>query len=362
MIDFELNEEQALIIETVRQFAENEIRPVAREAEEARKIDPALLAHSHELGLVANALPESLGGGGERSAVTGALIAEELAWGDLGIALAILSPSLTALTLMDAGTEALQAQILPSFLRGDFLPGSLALTEPRSDNDPLEPRATAKRDGGEIVLAGTKSMVPWLDGTRSSVVLAAEDGEPQLFLVPADRPGLKVQNDEYMGVQALRTVELQLEGVRIPAEQRLESGGRAGIQNLLNRARVAQSALAVGVSRAAFEISRDYAKERETFGAPIATRQSIAFMLADMAREIDAARLLVWEAAWLLDAGRDCTREVTLARNFTQQTALQVTDAAVQVLGGHGYIREYLPELLLRNARGFAVFEGLALI
>ena len=362
MIDLEPTEEQQLIIETVRQFAENEIRPIAREAEETRHIAPALLSQAHELGLVANALPEALGGGGDRNAVTGVLIAEELAWGDLGIALAILSPSLTALSLMDTASESLQDQVLPAFLEDDFAPGSFACIEPRTDCDPMQPEATAKLDGDEFVLNGTKSMVPWLSGTRFVVVVASEEGAPQLYLVPADAPGVQTNADEYMGIQAFKTVELRLDGVRVPRANRLERGAADGIQQVLNRARVAQSALAVGVSRAAFEVARDYAKQRETFGAPIATRQSIAFMLADMAREIDAARLLVWEAAWRLDAGLGCTREATLARNFSQQTSLQVTDGAVQVLGGHGYIRDYLPELLLRNARGFAVFEGLALI
>ena len=362
MIDFEPNEEQQLIVETVRQFAENEIRPVGREAEESRTIESALLAQAHELGLVANALPERLGGGGDRSALTGVLIAEELAWGDLGLALAILSPALSALTLIDTASEALQERAIPPLFGEVFVPGSLALIEPRSDSDPLQPQTTAKLDGSEIVLEGTKSMVPWLPGTQNVLVVALEDGEPGLYWVPVDATGLVASPDEYMGIQAFTTAEIELHGVRIPESNRLENASAAAIQQLLNRARVAQSARAVGVSRAAFEIARDYAKERETFGAPIATRQSIAFMLADMAREIDAARLLVWEAAWRLDTGLDCTREATLARQFTQHTSLQVADGAVQVLGGHGYIRDYLPELLLRNARGFTAFEGIALL
>ena len=162
-----------------------------------------------------------------------------------------------------------------------------------------------------------------------------------------------------MGLGALPTVELALDGVRVPADHLLEAPAAA--RDTIHRGRIAMAASAVGVARASYEIARDYAKERETFGAPIATRQAIAFKLADMAIEIDGARLLVWEAAWRADQGESFEREATLALRQASEVALTVTDGAVQVLGGHGYTREYLPELHLRNARGFATFEALAL-
>jgi alkylation response protein AidB-like acyl-CoA dehydrogenase len=157
-------------------------------------------------------------------------------------------------------------------------------------------------------------------------------------------------------------VELGLDGVSVPATARL--GGDAGIDHraIVNRGRVGLAATAVGVARASFEIARDYAKQREAFGAPIATKQAIAFKLADMAIEIDGARLLVWEAAWMLDRGEDATREAALASQQAQRICLDATDGSVQVLGGHGYIRDYLPEMHLRNARGFSTFEALTLI
>jgi len=362
LIDFEPSEEQKLIIDTVRQFAANEIRPAAHEAAESRSLPKDALSQAHELGLVAHGLPEAYGGGGERCAITGALIAEELAFGDLAIALAILSPGLLGLPVSDFGTEAQQREVLPGLLTDAFVPGSLALSEPSFRFDPFHPETRARRDGDGYVLRGEKCFVPWLDGGDSVLVIASEGDAAQAFLVPRNAAGLRATPERNMGLDALPTVELALEDVRVPAAARL--GGESGIDPhpLVNRGRVGLAAAAVGVARSSFEIARDYAKERETFGAPIATRQSIAFMLANMAIEIDAARLLVWEAAWCLDQGADATRETTLAYQQTARVALEVADGAVQVLGGHGYIRDYLPEMHLRNARGFANFESLLLV
>lgn len=362
MIDFEPTDEQKLIVETVRQFAENEIRPKARACEEAARLPDELLASAHELGLVANALPVECGGGGERSALTAALVAEELAWGDLAAALAILSPSLLALPVADFGSEEQKRTLLPRLTGGTFSPGSLALVEPGFRFDPFRPATTAKRDGQVYVLDGEKTQVPWLEGGDSVLVIATEAETPAAFLLPRDTEGLAATPEWHMGIRALPTVELRLRGARVPAAGRL--GGEGGVfdlRQLVNRGRVGLAAMAVGVARSAFEVARDYAKQRHAFGQPIATKQAIAFKLADIAIEIDGARLLVWEAAWKLDRGEDATREATLAQKQVQRVALEATDGAVQVLGGHGYIRDYLPELLLRNARGFASFEALTL-
>jgi alkylation response protein AidB-like acyl-CoA dehydrogenase len=362
VIDFEPSEEQQMIVETVRQFATNELRPHARDANESGKLPAAVLTQAHELGLVANAIDDAFGGGGERSAVTGALVAEELAWGDLGIGLAILSPSLLALPIQDQGTDAQKAECLPRFTSDCFCPGALAVVEPRFDANPLRPETSARREGEEYVLQGSKCFVPWIDGGESVLVVADDGGRPQGFLLPRDTAGLNATPESNMGLEALPTVLLSLDGVRVPVAARLGGEKGANLPALLTRGRVALAATAVGVARAAFEVARDYAKERETFGAPIATRQAIAFKLADMAIEIDGARLLVWEAAWMLDAGQDVGRAAVLAHQQAAKVALEVADAAVQVLGGHGYTREYLPEMHLRNARGFASFEALALV
>jgi len=361
MIDFQPTDEQQLVIDTVRNFAANEIRPAARECDESRQLPDKLLASAHELGLVANALPESAGGGGERSAVTGALIAEELAWGDLAIAAAILSPALLSLPISEFGTED-QRKRLAQFTGARFVPGSLAWVEPRFDSDPFRPRTAARRAGAEFVIDGAKCFVPWLAGGDAVLVVASEGGALAGFVVPRDAAGLRAEPERNMGLLALPTAELTLSGVRVPAAAKLGGDAGADLRRVLNQGRVALAAMAVGVARAAFEVARDYAKERRVFGVPVATKQAIAFKLADMSIEIDAARLLAWEAAWKLDQGHDATREALLAKRQAQRVAMEVADGAVQVFGGHGYIRDYLPEMHLRNARGFASFEALALV
>jgi len=361
MIDFQPTDEQQLVTDTVRQFAANEIRPRARECDEAKQVPEKLLDQAHELGLVANALPESAGGGGERSAVTGALVAEELAWGDLSIACAILAPGLAAYPIAEFGSAA-QQQELQHFTGPRFAPGSLAWVEPRFDSDPFRPRTTARRDGAEWVLDGAKCFAPWLANLDAVWVVASEGGTLAAFRVPCDAKGLAAERERNLGIQALPTAELTLTGVRVPASARLGEDAGADLRRVLNQGRVALAAMAVGVARAAFEVARDYAKERQVFGVPVATKQAIAFKLADMSIEIDAARLLAWEAAWKLDRGQDATREALLAKRQAQRVALEVADGAVQVFGGHGYIRDYLPELHLRNARGFTSFEALALV
>lgn len=361
MIDFEPSEEQALIIDTVHQFAENEIRPRAREADESGAPPRALLASAHELGLIANGLPESLGGGGARSALTGALVAEELGWGDMALAFAILSPGLVGYPVADHGSASLQQQILPGLLAADFLPGSLAVVEPRFDFDVFHPHTRATRDGAGWRLDGRKCHVPWLDGGRDLVVIASDAQGLAGFVVSREAAGLAAQAEKNLGLCGLPTAELVLDGVRVPTEARLEAGD-AELRRLVDRGRIAIAATAIGTARAAFETARDYAKQRETFGQPIATRQAIAFKLADMAIEIDGARLLVWEAAAALDRGDDAAREVRLAQDQTARIGLFVADSAVQIFGGHGYIRDYLPELHLRNLAGLASYEGLALV
>jgi len=211
------------------------------------------------------------------------------------------------------------------------------------------------------VLDGVKCQVPWLDGTTHVIVIAAQEDALAAFLVPSDAAGLSTERERNMGLNGLPTVELTLAGVRIPAAARLEADETA-IRDVIDRGRIAVAAAALGSARAAFEVSRDYAKERETFGQPIATRQAIAFMLADMAIEIDGARLLIWEAAAAMDRGEPAGRLTRLAQDQITRIGLRVADGAVQVFGGHGYIRDYLPELHLRNLAGLSSFETLALV
>ncbi len=307
MIGFEPDDEQQLVIDTVHQFAEQEIRPLARPSEEARELPRALLETAHELGLVANALPAEFGGGGERSAVTGALVAEELAWGDLALALAILSPGLCALPRAEAGGANGEAALRP-YLEGAFCPGALAWSETSLGFDPYHPETRAEATGDGFAISGVKCQVPWIEGLREVLVVASEGDAAGVYSVASDAPGLRTEPEAQMGIGALPTAVLHLDGA--PA-QRLDG---VDLRRLLAQGRVGLAAMAVGVARAAFEVARDYAKEREAFGAPIATKQAIAFKLADMAIEIDGARLLAWEAAWQLDRGEDAGRAALLAR------------------------------------------------
>jgi acyl-CoA dehydrogenase len=364
MVSFELSEEQRMMRDSVGEFAREQIRPAARAADESGAIPAELIAKAWQLGLVQGPIPEKLGGNGDtRAAVSGAIIAEELAWGDLAIALHALAPRLLAFPVLEMGSDEQRERHLRRLAGAEFAAATAALMEPRWDFDPSEFATSARRDGAGFVLAGRKCMVPLATAAETILVWAAEESGVGGFLLARDTPGLEIgEREKNMGLKALATFELELNGVRVGAEARLGGEGGADFARVMSQSRVAMAALGVGVARAAFEYARDYARERKAFGVPIATKQAVAFMLADMAIEIDAARLLAWEAAWHLDRGADSFKESYLARNYVAAAALKVTDNAVQVLGGHGYIREHPVELWLRNARGLSAIEGLATV
>jgi alkylation response protein AidB-like acyl-CoA dehydrogenase len=369
MISFELTDEQRMILEMVEAFARDEIRPAARPADEEGQVPPAAVRKIWELGLTRGVLPEEFGGdGGQRSAVTGALVGEALAYGDLSIALHALAPRLAAFPILEMGTAGQRARYLPDFAKNEFRAGSSALVEPRYDFDSFSIKATAVRDGSRYVLNGEKCYVPLARESEMVMVYAASNPAAgpagvDAFLVPRDSPGLLIsEREKNMGIKALATYGLSLRNCVVEAEARLGEEGGINFIRLTSEAKVALASMAVGVARAAFEYARDYALERRAFGKPIATKQAIAFMLAEMAIEVDASRLLAWEAATRLDKGEDALKESYQAKNYVAAAAVKITDNAVQVLGGHGYIREHPVEMWLRNARGFAGFEGLATV
>ncbi len=359
MVSFEPSEDQQLVRDPVASFAREQIRPAARAADESGEVPDALVQQAWELGLVQGAVPEACGGHGDaRSAVTSALVCEELAWGDLSIALHVLAPRLATHPIIELGSAAQQQQVLPAYTGARFVAAAAALTEPSFNFDLNECATTAARRNGSIVLNGAKCYVPLAAEAQHTLVYAHGEQGLGAFIVPRDTPGLAVVGREQnMGLKGLATYELQLNDCAVPAENALQGD----LRPVLNRMRIASASLAVGVARAASEYAREYAKERKAFGVFIAQKQAIAFMLAEMAIEIDAARLLTWEAAWKLDRGEDATREACLAKRYAATTALKVADNAVQVLGGHGYIRDHLVELFLRNARAFGVLDGLAI-
>ena len=358
-----------MVRDVVTAFAVEQIRPAARAADESISVSPELVAKSWELGLVRGCLPENVGGYGDpRIAVTGAIVAEELAYGDLSYAFHVLAPRLFAFPVMEMGTEAQRQRYLPPLAGDNFVPATAAMMEPSFDFDPADMGTIAQPGTANYIINGVKCYVPLAAESETLLVYAAERPAEGLagveaFLVSRDLPGLQIsEREKNMGVKGLATYELTLDRCQVPAENRL--GGEQGINfsRLLSQARVAMSAMAVGVARAAFEYARDYAKERKAFGAPIATKQAIAFMLAEMAIEVDAMRLLTWEAASSLDKGNDALKQSYQARNYSAAAVLTVADNALQILGGHGYIREHPVEMWLRNARAFGVVEGWAMV
>jgi acyl-CoA dehydrogenase len=361
---FEPSAEQKMLIDVVSRFAQNDLRPVSRDADEGADFSATTVNKGWELGILQASIPEEYGGFGDRSAVTSVLAVEELAWGDLAGSLAILAPNLFAIPILLVGSESQKEKYLPEIIEGEWLPFTAAMIEPYFDFDPNDLRTEAVDAGNVYILNGHKINVPFADKAKAMIVYAKLDGKPQGFIVPGETNGLEIGlRHKLLGINALPNYPVRLKDVRVPKENRL--GGEEGcdISLVLDASRIALAAAALGVSRAAFEYSRDYAKEREAFGVKIAQKQAIAFMLAEMATEIEAIRLLVWEAAWMQDNHKpETSKSAYLALTGAIDLAMQVTDRAVQILGGHGYIREYPVEMWMRNGRGIANLAGIALI
>ncbi|HSB00414.1 MAG TPA: acyl-CoA dehydrogenase family protein [Anaerolineales bacterium] len=365
MYSFEPTEEQQMLVEAVGKYASNDLRTAAREAEEGGELPQKLVGKGWEIGLLQASIPEAYGGFGERSAVTSVLALEEMAFGDLAGTLAVMTPSLFATPILLAGSEEQKQTYLPKVIEGEWTPYTAAFIEYAFDFDPNSLKTTATLSGEEVVLNGEKALVPFAKEAEAILVYAGVNGQTQGFLVAKDAPGLTVseEREKLMSLSALPLYRVKLDNVKIPASKRL--GGAAGhdFEPVLAAMRLATAATAVGVANAAFEYAREYAREREAFGVKIAQKQAIAFMLAEMRTEIEASRLLAWEAAWKLDTGKeDACNEAYLACVGAADMAMMVTDRAVQILGGHGYIREHPVEMWMRNGRGFAMFTGLAIV
>jgi acyl-CoA dehydrogenase len=365
MYGFTPTDEQKMLVDAINRYAKGDLRPKAHDADEECKLPPQLISKGWELGILQASVPETYGGFGERSTVTGALAAEELAFGDLAGAFAILAPSLFVTPTLIGGTDDQKKEFIPAVIEGDWPAYTSALIEPSFDFDPNNLKTTATKDGGDYLINGLKTYVPFADKAEAMILFARLDDKTQGFIVRKGSAGLIVNSERQrlMGVNALPLFEVKLEGLRISKKNRL--GGENGHQfaPILAAIRVANASLAVGVARAAFEYARDYAKEREAFGVKIAQKQAIAFMLAEIATEIEAIRLLTWEAAWKLDTGKeDAEVSAFLASTGAMDMVMMVTDRAVQILGGYGYIREYPVDMWMRNGRGFAAFTGLAIV
>jgi acyl-CoA dehydrogenase len=365
MYSFEPTEEQQMLVDAVGKYAANDLRTAAREAEEGGELSNTLVNKGWEIGLLQASIPESYGGFGERSAVTGVLALEEMAFGDLAGTLAVLTPSLFATPILLAGSEEQKQAYLPKVIEGAWSPYTAALIEYAFDFDPNGLKTMASLRGDHFILNGEKAFVPFAKDAEAILVYADFEGVTQGFILPKDTSGLTVsdEREKLMSLNALPLYRVTLDSVKVPVVNRLGGENGHDFEPILASMRVATAATAVGVANGAFEYSMNYAKEREAFGVKIAQKQAIAFMLAEMRTEIEASRLLTWEAAWKLDQGKeDAATEAYLAATGAADMAMMVTDRAVQILGGHGYIREHPVEMWMRNGRGFAMFTGLAIV
>jgi acyl-CoA dehydrogenase len=363
-VSFALTEEQVALRDLAHEFAEKEIRPKAAEYDE-RSTHPAdVIEKAHEVGLMNPHIPEEYGGLG-LSIFDGMLIGEELSWGCSGIAVSIVANMLGSAPIVLAGTDEQKRKWLPPLVESPLL-CSFALTEPNAGSDVSGIQTTAVREDDEYVLSGSKMFITNAGHAAWIVVFASTDrslGHRGLsaFVVPTDLAGVTIEKHlDKMGQRATDTSALAFQDVRVPAESRLgeEGEGFKIAMRTLDHTRPGTAAGAVGVARAAYEHSVEYSRERVQFGQPIAMNQGVNFLIADMAAEIEAARLLTWQAAWLLDHGKRATLQSSFAKRFASDTAMKVTTDAVQIFGGYGYIKEYPVEKLMRDAKLFQIYEG----
>ena len=365
-ISFALTEEQKALRQLAREFAEKEIRPKAAEYDEHSTHPADVIAKAHELGLMNPHVPEEYGGVG-LPGFDGMLVGEELSWGCAGIAVSIVANTLGAGPVLLAGSDEQKREWLPPLLEEPIL-CSFGLTEPDAGSDVARIKTTAERHGDEYTLSGSKTFITNAGHAAWTVVFAKTDASKghrglSAFIVPMDSPGVTVEKHlDKMGQRSTDTSAFSLQDVVVPAGNRIgEEGDGFKIAMLtLDYTRPGTAAGAVGVAQAAFDYAVEYAKERVTFDVPIAMHQGVNFLVADMATEIEAARLLVWQAAWMLDSGygRRATLYSSFAKRFAADTAMKVTTDAVQVFGGYGYIKEYPVEKLMRDAKLFQIYEG----
>lgn len=368
MLDFTLTEEQQSLQKLVRDFAQNELAPIAPELDEEQRYSPEIVEGYYKLGLLHYAVPEQYGGAG-LGTFDGVLFAEELGAADSGMASCMGGNILGLMPFLISGSPELKEELLPKHTAGPNL-AAFCLTEAGAGSDVASMRTSAVLEGDEYVINGTKQFIT--NGNIASLysVFAKEDPEQRhrgisAFMVPADTPGVSAgKKENKMGNRSSPTSEVIFDNVRIPAHFRLGEGldGFKISMMTLDESRAGVGINAVGVARAAMEAATAYAKERVQFGKPIASLQAIQFMLADMAIKVDAARLLCWKAAWMHDQGLRNTKESAIAKCYAGDIAMQVTTDAVQVMGGYGYMKEYPVEKYMRDAKLHQIWEGTAQI
>ena len=363
LFDLEPTEEQQMIVETVREFAAEQLRPAAHDADAKAQTPDGLLSRAAELGIGAFGIPEELGGfGTERSVVTNVLVAEALAHGDMGLAVSVLAPSAVSTVLVQWGDAEQQSTYLPAFT-GDQPPvAALALHERGALFDPRKPRTRAKRTPSGYQLDGVKALVPRAADGELFVVSADLEGRGgALFLVEASTPGVTVTPDPAMGLRSAETGLLQLDKVKLPPSALLAGGDQKVLQEVVRLSRLGWCALATGTGRAVLDYVIPYVNERKAFGEPISHRQGVAFMVSDIAIELEGLRLVTLRAASRAERGLPYAREVALARKLAADKGMWIGSAGVQLLGGHGYVKEHPVERWYRDLRAAGVMEGAVL-
>ncbi len=366
---FNLNpdDEQQMIAETVKDFATEILRPAAHEADAKAAAPAEILERSAELGITMINVPEEFDGANEqRNVVTNALVAEAMAYGDMGLAVPLLAPSGVATTLTNFGTAQQQATYLPDFA-GEKVPQSaVVIAEPKPLFDAFNLSTKATRVPSGYRLNGVKSFVPAAGSSELFIVGAALDGRPALFLVESDSVGLIVEADPGMGVRAAGMGRLLLQDVAVPASAVI--GGTEGdaafaaYRDVVRLSRLGWAALAAGTGRAMLDYVIPYVNEREAFGEPISNRQAVAFMVATMATELDGLRLVTLRGASRAEQGLSFAREAALARKLTIDKGLQIGLDGVQLLGGHGFTKEHPVERWYRDLRGAGIGEGIVVL
>jgi hypothetical protein len=364
LFDLTPTDEQQMLRDSVRDFSLARLRIAAADADAACATPPELLAQANELGLATVGVPEQLGGVLEqRSAVTSVLMSEALAQGDMGIALACLAPAGVSTALSLWGDAEQQATYLPAFVGEDPPAAAIAVMEPRPLFNPFKLQTKARAANGGYVLDGVKALVPRAgDGELFVIAAELERSGPALFLVESKTRGVSVEADPGMGVRAAATGRLILENVQLPANALLGGGESEIYSESIQLGRLGWSALAVGTGQAVLDYVVGYVKDRTAFGEPISNRQAVAFAVANIAIELDGMRLATYRAAGRVDAGRGFARESALARRLCRERGMAIGSEGVQLLGGHGYVKEHPAERWYRDLRAAGMIEGALLV
>ncbi len=365
-MEFELSQDQLAIRDMVRDFARKEIAPRGEAWDEKEEFPTDVFAQLGELGMLGVLVPEEYGGTG-LGYMEYVTILEEIGAADGGVGLGVAAHnSLCTNHIYLFGSEDLRRQYLPKLATGEWM-GAWGLTEPGAGSDAGGTRTTARRDGDEWVLEGTKTFITHATVGKVAVVMARSDPEAQkhhgisAFVVPTDLPGVSPgKREKKCGMRSSDTSQLVLEGCRIPGDFLLGSEGEGFIQamKVLDGGRISIAALSLGIARGALDAAVAYAPVREQFGKPLAAYQMIRAKIADMATMVDAARLLTQRAAWLKDSGQETTRESSMAKVYASEVAVKVAEEAIQILGGYGYTTEYPVERAWRDAKLCTIGEG----